>query len=187
MEQAESKSGLEKSLFVSNRCVEKNKEVVKYYNVRFITESHPWPQVLKSSLFQNHIFWYRNYLSINVSKLGRTAFDLEHEGVFQSSNPVNETDRANILIMKDLKKTWSQTLEFDSYCPEADRHSNFTDIWFFEIFIFHTFQKIIRIHQNCEFLEILKNYGKVKDRQPLMKLSINYFMLKLSNTVCPNI
>ena len=58
MEQAESKSGLEKSLFVSNRCVEKNKEVVKYYNVRFITESHPWPQdqVLKSSLFQNHTY-----------------------------------------------------------------------------------------------------------------------------------
>ena len=56
MEQAESKSGLEKSLFFSNRCVEKNKEVVKYYNVRFITETHPWPQVLKSSLFLNHIF-----------------------------------------------------------------------------------------------------------------------------------
>ena len=47
---------------------------MKYYNVRFITESHPWPQdqVLKSSLFLPY-FLYRNYLSITVSKLDRTG------------------------------------------------------------------------------------------------------------------
>ena len=150
MEQAESKSGLEKSLFVSNRCVEKNKEVVKYYNVRFITESHPWPQVLKSSLKPH--FWYRNYLSITVKETrANFAFDLENEGVFQSSNPVNETDRANILIMKDLKKTWSWALGFDSYCPEA---GNFTDIWFFEILPWNPPKNH---HQNCEFLEFFRN------------------------------
>ena len=61
------------SLLAMSRCVEKNKEVVKYYNVRFITESHPWPhdQVLK--LILTILVQYRTFLLIIVSKLRRTS------------------------------------------------------------------------------------------------------------------
>ena len=136
------------SLLAMSRCVEKNKEVVKYYNVRFITESHPWPhdQVLK--LILTILVQYRTFLLIIVSKLRRTSnvctwpLTWRHFPIW-SSNPVNETDRANILIIKDFKKTWSQTLGFDSHCPENDCHGNFTDIWCVKIFnsFFKTFQK----------------------------------------------
>ena len=114
-----------------------------FYNVRFITESHPWPQdqVLKSSLFLPY-FLYRNYLSITVSKLDRTdnvciwPWTWRHFPIW-SSNPVNETDPANILIINDFKKTWSQTLGFDSYCPKGDRHGNFTVIWLSDSDMWH--------------------------------------------------